>query len=148
MHSHAIITVATATVLVATSLCLKPSVAADADVSSRRVERARVSSPFAGNVGAPGHRQKPKLSDIVASPSASWAAADHTPPFGPHRKTDRKSDQGLKFTGGVGPPHHLSMSGAIEADTERILPRTGYIPTNEPTSLRAQGVTLGVEFHY
>ncbi len=40
------------------------------------------------------------------------------------------------------------MSGAIEADAEHILPRTGYIPSNEPTSLRAQGVTLGLQFHY
>jgi hypothetical protein len=36
------------------------------------------------------------------------------------------------------------MSGAIEADTDHILPRTGYIPTNEPTSLLAQGIQYGV----
>jgi hypothetical protein len=40
------------------------------------------------------------------------------------------------------------MSGAIEADVEHILPRTGYIQSNEPTNLRAQGVTLRIELHY
>jgi hypothetical protein len=40
------------------------------------------------------------------------------------------------------------MSGAIEADTDHILPRTGYIPTNEPTSLLAQGITMGFELQY
>jgi hypothetical protein len=85
MEGHAepcsVITVATITVLVATSLCFKPGVTADANVSSRRLERARVSSPFRGTWMPPGHAQNHKLSDFVASPSTSSAAADHTPPF-------------------------------------------------------------------
>jgi hypothetical protein len=147
LHSRSVITVATITVLVATSLCFKPSVTADANVSSRRLERARVSSPFRGTWMPPGHAQNHKLSDFVASPSTSSAAADHTPPFRLDHKTDRKSGHGVRFIGGIGPPQPLSMNGAIEADTEGILPRTGYIPTKEP-SLPAQGVTLGVEFRY
>ncbi len=65
-----------------------------------------------------------------------------------HRVADSKSRTGFKFTGGIGPPNRLSMSGAIENDAEHILPRTGYIPSNEPANLRAQGVTLGLEWHY
>jgi hypothetical protein len=40
-----------------------------------------------------------------------------------------------------------TRTGAIEADTDHILPRTGYIPTNEPTSLLAQGISMGFELH-
>jgi hypothetical protein len=32
------------------------------------------------------------------------------------------------------------MSGEIEPDAENILPRTGYIPVNEPNDLRTQAV--------
>ena len=101
-------------------------------------------------LGTPArHRKNQTLSDFIAN-SRAWSLSDER---SVNFKLDRnvsgsQKRQGLKLTGGIGPPHHLSMSGAIEADTERVLPRTGYIPTNEPTSLRAQGVTMGLEFHY
>jgi hypothetical protein len=155
LYSHSNITLAIFILLigVATAASLNAAVAADAAFAStspvNAAEREHVAS-YVARTGMPArHRKNQTLSDFIAN-SPAWSLSDER---SVNFKLDRKVSgsqkrQGLKLTGGIGPPHHLSMSGAIEADAEHILPRTGYIPTNEPTSLRAQGVTVGLEFHY
>jgi hypothetical protein len=155
LYSRSNITLAISILLigVATAASLTTAVAADAAFTStspvKAAEREHVAS-YIARTGTPArHRKNQTLSDFIAN-SRAWSLSDER---SVNLKLDRnvsgsQKRQGLKLTGGIGPPHHLSMSGAIEADTERVLPRTGYIPTNEPTSLRAQGVTMGLEFHY
>ena len=150
LYSRSNITLASILLIgVATAASLNTAVAADAAFASTSAEREHVASYIARTGTAARHRKNQTLSDFIAN-SPAWSLSDER---SVNFKLDRKVSgsekrQRLKLTGGIGPPHHLSMSGAIEADAEHILPRTGYIPTNEPTSLRAQGVSVGLEFHY
>jgi hypothetical protein len=153
LYSRPNITLAISILLigVATAAGLNAAVAADAAFAStypvKAAEREHVAS-YIARTGTPArHRKNQTLSDFIAN-SPAWSLSDERSVNFDRKVSGSQKRQGLKLTGGIGPPHHLSMSGAIEVDAEHILPRTGYIPTNEPTGLRAQGVTVGLEFHY
>jgi hypothetical protein len=174
LYSSSIVTGVIGVVLAAlgTAFCLETGMAQvlEATTSSKRalvqplapIEPGHLSSHSAGLAGStPSNIRRASIPTghrigwvntigRIANPPALPLSNDNTRMISKLDRTvtDSKSRTGVKFIGGVGPPNRLSMSGAIEADADHILPRTGYIPTNEPTNLRAQGVTLGVELHY